>query len=66
MLPEYVFAGLGVAVVPDVVPLVAPGAAAVPLRDTGVAWPLSVVTHDRKAASRDAHLFYRNARPDPA
>ncbi|MFC4016601.1 hypothetical protein ACFOW4_01355 [Micromonospora sp. GCM10011542] len=65
MLPEYVFAGLGVAVVPDVVPLVAPGAAAVPLRDTGVAWPLSVVvTHDRDAASRDARLFYRDARPD--
>ena len=47
-------AGLGVAVVPDVVPLAAPGAAAVPLRDPGLAWPLSIVTQDRKAASRDA------------
>lgn len=30
MLPEYVSAGLGVAVVPDVVPLAAPSTAAVP------------------------------------
>ncbi|WP_256440366.1 hypothetical protein [Micromonospora sp. U56] len=30
MLPEYVSAGLGVAVVPDVVPVATPGTAAVP------------------------------------
>ncbi|MFE9695199.1 LysR substrate-binding domain-containing protein [Micromonospora sp. NPDC005806] len=54
MLPEYVSAGLGVAVVPDVVPLAAPGTAAVPLRDPGLTWPLSIVTHGRKAASRVA------------
>lgn len=52
MLPEYLSAGLGVAVVPDVVPLAAPSTVAAPLRDPGLTWPLSIVTHSRNTPSR--------------
>ncbi|HWD03737.1 MAG TPA: LysR family transcriptional regulator [Amycolatopsis sp.] len=52
MLPEYVSTGLGVAVVPDVVPLAAPGTVVVPLRDPDLTWPLSIVTHERNPPSR--------------
>ncbi|WP_239153964.1 LysR family transcriptional regulator substrate-binding protein [Amycolatopsis sp. FDAARGOS 1241] len=51
-LPEYVSAGLGVALVPDVVPLAAPGTAVVPLHAPGLTWPLSVVSRGGKAPGR--------------
>ncbi|SIM58798.1 hypothetical protein SAMN04489832_0825 [Micromonospora cremea] len=50
MLPKYVPPSSKLRWVPDVLPLATPGTAAVP----GLTWPLSIVTHGRTAASRDA------------
>ncbi|MEW2500558.1 LysR family transcriptional regulator [Amycolatopsis sp. CA-161197] len=52
VMPLYVAAGLGVAVIPDLMPLTAPGTAVVPLEDAGLTWPLSVVSHGEKAPGR--------------
>ncbi|MGW4489962.1 LysR family transcriptional regulator [Amycolatopsis sp. NPDC004368] len=52
VMPSYVAAGLGVAVVPDVVRLSAPGTVVVPVTDPALTWPLSVVSHAGKPPGR--------------
>jgi DNA-binding transcriptional LysR family regulator len=51
-VPGFVAAGLGVAVVPDVVPLAVPGATVVPLTDVGFTWPLTAASRAGRPPSR--------------
>ncbi|MDT8913402.1 LysR family transcriptional regulator [Amycolatopsis sp. PS_44_ISF1] len=51
-VPGFVAAGLGIAVVPDVVPLAVPGTSVVPLTEAGFAWPLTAVSHAGRPPSR--------------
>ncbi|WP_326834491.1 LysR family transcriptional regulator [Amycolatopsis rhabdoformis] len=52
VMPLYVAAGLGVAVLPEVVPLTVAGTVVVPLADPAPVWPLSVVSRGGKAPGR--------------
>ncbi|MET0136508.1 MAG: LysR family transcriptional regulator [Kibdelosporangium sp.] len=51
-VPDYVRAGFGVAVVPDLGLDSAPGTARVPLTETGLVWPLTIATRGGKPPSR--------------
>ncbi|WP_328608572.1 LysR family transcriptional regulator [Amycolatopsis sp. NBC_00345] len=51
-VPSFVAAGLGVAVVPDVVPLSVPGVIVVPLTEVGFTWPLTAASHAERPPSR--------------
>ncbi|WP_033289573.1 LysR family transcriptional regulator [Amycolatopsis jejuensis] len=51
-IPDYVAAGLGVAIAPGTVPLAIPGTVALPLAKTTLTWPFSVVVSAGRPPSR--------------